>query len=226
MLTMVCIKKRENRGAGRAEMSVRTRRAAKGAIVSEKYLSKKKSLLFTGEAGSNKSRTLNRIYKNHNHLYPNRPALMISAFSPIAAWVDHKGFNKWLIANRPEATTQWAKLDALPEYVAETKAVVYIDDAHKLSGRKMHTARRLLDAASKWNITTASINRMPPTLRLIADTSRVEMVKLSTHASYDATKALIFLALIGLAITGAWEAAIVVGLMTQLASGRNAGKQD
>ena len=226
MLTMIRLRKRENRGAGRGELSIRKRRSAKSPILEEMHLSKKKPVVITGEAGSNKSRTLQRLYKNHDALHAKRPALCLSAFDPIAAWIDDTNFQKWLSEHRPDASNQWSKLNALPEWIAETKAVVYFDDAHKLAGRKMHMGRRILDASSQFYLTAATVGRMPPTLRLICDSDRIQMVKLSTNASYDATKALIFCLLIVMGAAGAWEAAIVIGIFTQLASGRNALKSD
>ena len=232
MLTMLRIRKRKSRsasasGAPLAELAVRTRRYTKGPIISEKYLSKKKPILIAGESGSNKTKTLARLFNSHEDLHGKKPAMRISAFDPITMWSDHPEFNDWLNTKYTDQKfPQWKKLELLPEWVLSKKVVMYFDDMHKLTGRKMHLVRRLLDASFQWYGTSSRINRIPPTLRIAIDTDRVQLIRLSTKNSYDATKALVFIMLVLMAAAGAWEAAIVLGIFSQLASGRNAARQD
>jgi len=232
MITMLRIRRRESRskaknGAALGELSLRKRRFPKGHIVSEKYLSKRKPILFTGDSGSGKTKALNRLYNAHKDLHGTRTSVRIAAYDPITAWTDQPKLDKWLAEKYPEdSKTQWRRLEKMVEWIAEEKAIIYIDDMHKLTGRKMHIARRFIDASKLWYGTTGRIERISPTIRVIIDTDKIEIVKFNTKASYDATKPLTFLILLSMAVAGAWEAAIVIGLLTQLSTGRNAIRQD
>lgn len=96
-----------------------------GQVVSEKYISRKQPVLITGA---------------HD------------AVRPLSAWSDSACVEKWWTrkARQDDTLKPWSKLkawerqDKLPEYLADNKAMLFIDNADKLSGRKQQIAKECL----------------------------------------------------------------------------------
>ena len=71
---------------------------------------------------------------------------------PLSSWVEVKGIAKWHQDKevQSEDYTPWGKLnlqlkaDLLADYLLDTQALLFIDDAHKLTGRKAQIARKCL----------------------------------------------------------------------------------
>lgn len=98
---------------------------------------------------------------------------------PLSAWVDTPALASWWdhqqqheAAQDPTRTRKpWKQLkqhdraEVLPLYCADTKALLFIDDAHKLTGRKLQLARECLLASRLFVISASEEQRIPPNLR-------------------------------------------------------------
>jgi len=209
----------------------------------EQALRKKRCQLITGGHDSGKTRWLNRLYDHHQGIWGAKDKtepVFISALMPLAGWIDFDGIVRW--HNKSEEAqakqdeshilrlwcnlNQQQKLALLPEYVAATKAVVYIDDAHKLTGRKAQIARQCVLSARLWLISALQENRLPPSLRTVVERREPQRTKLLTDVSYDATGLLMWLMVFAAFAVGWWEASLVLGGLKMLGSGRRASRQD
>ena len=54
-----------------------------------------------------------------------------------------------------------------PPPLVDTKAVLFIDDAHKLAGRKLQIARQCVLASRVFVIAASEEQRLPPNLRIV-----------------------------------------------------------
>lgn len=170
--------------------------------------------------------------------------LQIGALRPLASWAESPAVAAWWdervsakvgagetaqdpVKLRPWSKLRpWERLDALPDYLAGTGAVLFVDDAHKLTGRKLEIARKCVLAARLWVIACSAENRLPPNLRGPILRRDPQIVRLDSDAAYDATNLLMWVVAVALIAAGAWEAGLVVAGLKALASGRRAARQD
>lgn len=213
----------------------------------EQAFCKKKCHLISGGHDSGKTRWLNRLYDHHFEIWgAKRQAapVYLSALQPLAGWLDNDAFELWYNAQALKAIRKsepqairvapkvWANLNQqrrlalLPEYVQAQKAIVFVDDAHRLTGRKAQLARECVMAAPIWIITTLQENRLPPSLRSVVERREPQRTQLSTEVSYDATSILTWLIVILALMAGWWEVSLVLGGLKMLASGRRSARQD
>nr|VFJ68108.1 MAG: hypothetical protein BECKDK2373B_GA0170837_12068 [Candidatus Kentron sp. DK] len=207
-----------------------------GKVLEEKTISLKRPIFVFGAHGSGKTHWLTRLYEHSALIWGSKikaEALYLSALTPISAWVDGGPVGAWWDQADPNGNgARWSKLkafekvNALPRYVAETGAVVFLDDAHKLSGRKLDVAKRCLMPAKVWVVSANQENRIPPNLRVVLSGSNPQIYKLSSDVAYDMTSILMWGLIALLVAGGMWELALVVGGAKALASGRRAAKQD
>jgi len=99
---------------------------------------------------------------------------------------------------------------------------VFIDDAHKLSGRKLQLARECLLASRLFVISASEEQRIPPNLRNVILRREPQIFRLDSDVSYDATKILMWSIIALCIMAGAWEAALVLGGL----HGRRAARAD
>ena len=176
----------------------------------ERYLSKRKSYVITGDADSGKTRILKRLHDNADHLFKGRNVMLFHGIDPIAAWLDFA----------PSGNNQRDKLDALVDAIAENKVIVFFDDLHKLAGRKLQVAKQILNAAAHYWITTITTNRIPPTLRKFADNGKTELIELDSEIAFDGTIGIVIILVIAGVMAGHPELAIMAGIGGLLANGR------
>ena len=108
----------------------------------------------------------------------------------------------------------------------DTKAVLFIDDAHKLAGRKLQIARQCVLASRVFVIAASEEQRIPPNLRTIIMRRKPQVFRLDTEAAYDATHILMWIILASCLVIGWWEAALVIGGLKALGTGRRAARAD
>ena len=104
--------------------------------------------------------------------------------------------------------------------------MLFLDDCHKLTGRKLQIARECALAARVWVASASSENRIPPNLRSVMMRRDPQVIRLGTDVAYDATNVMTWILALVLLAAGAWEASIVVAGLKALSSGRQAARQD
>lgn len=210
-----------------------------GDVISEQNISIKKPVLVTGAHDSGKTRWVTRLHEHASEIWGSKikaDPLFLDTLSPLAAWCDTPAVGAWWDDEQKKLPLDdrlpWKKLkqhersEALPAYCEATKAVVFIDDAHKLSGRKLQIARKCIIASRLWVIAASEENRIPPNLRTILLRRNPQIFRLDTEAAYDATHILMWFITISLLAIGWWEAALIVGGMQALGTGRRAARAD
>jgi hypothetical protein len=208
-----------------------------GTVASEEPISVKRDIMVTGAHDSGKTRWLMRLYEQSNRIWTKSksPAIWLGALRPLGSWSDHQQIIDWwgtkVIAD-PATNAPWAKVPAwrrqelIPDYLKETGAILFVDDAHKLSGRKLQVARMCALNAKICVISATEEQRIAPNLRSALLKRNPQIFRLDSEVAYDATKPLVWLiALVALG-AGWWEISLVLSGMQALASGRRSSKQD
>ena len=210
-----------------------------GKVTSEQNISVKKPVLVTGAHDSGKTRWVTRLHEHAREIWGSKikaDPLFLDTLSPLSAWCDNKGVSEWWNEQQNKLDLDerqpWKKLkqheqcEALHQYCEDTGAVVFIDDAHKLAGRKLQLARKCIIAARIWVIAASEEQRLPPNLRTVVMRSKPQIFRLDTEAAYDATHILMWMVLISCLAIGWWEAALVIGGLKAFGTGRRAARAD
>ena len=214
-----------------------------GNTISEEPISTKRSILVTGAHDSGKTKWVERLYEHAREIWGTKSKtapLYLNTLSPLAAWCDEPDLEKWWeglrvteeAADPATARVPWKALkqhdraEALPDYCKDTKAVLFIDDAHKLAGRKLQIARKCVLASRLFVIAASEEQRMPPNLRTVVMKRDPQIFRLDTDVSYDATNLFMWAVLIACLAAGWFEAAMVLGGLKMLGSGRRAARAD
>lgn len=209
----------------------------------ERALKKSECQLICGAADSGKSRWLIRLHDNWQGVWGAKckhPPVFLCATAPVSSWTDNDHVADWhdkadgkAMEKDPDHRARpWAKLnqqqraDRLSDYLQATKSVVFIDDAHRLSGRKLQVARRCMCSARLWIVSASRENRLPPNLRTLADQRDPQRTVLATDASYDATGLLVWFLILAAVAIGWWEAALIFGGLKMLGTGRTASRAE
>lgn len=194
-------------------------------------LSRRRCILITGAHDSGKSRCLHRLWEAAPQVW-RKPAILLSALEPLQAWVDNPDLAEWWDSVQPAPKQTWEQLKQhqrlkhMPRYFEETEAILMIDDAHKLNGRKLSVINLCVSKAGIWIITASDEERISPTLRAAVQRRNPQTVRFDSEASYDATAiALWIIAAVAVGL-GAWQIAAVIAGLKVLAHGRRAARQD
>ena len=212
------------------------RRFAPDSARTSKAMSKKKCQLITGAHDCGKSRWLSRLQDAHFELFGAKAGepIVLSALQPLSTWTDAKHVQQWHdnLIKEGDGVTEWKKLnqhqraERISDYLADTKAVLYIDDAHKLTGRKCQIARQCMLNTKIWIMATSDENRLPPNIRTIVERREPQRTRLESQASYDSTVVFMWVLAAILAMAGAWEVAAVIASLNVLGSGRRSARAD
>lgn len=211
------------------------RRFAPSSDRKEASLRRKECQLISGAHDSGKSRWLSRLKDNRHQIWGKKACpVVIEGLMPLSSWIEVKGIDKWHAEKSKDdkAATPWSKLnlqlkaDLLAEYLLDTQTLLFIDDAHKLTGRKAQIARKCLLSAKIWLMTTSEEGRLPPSIRPIVERRNPQRINLESDVSYDTTKALIWFMVAMCVVAGAWEAGAVIGGLQMLGTGRRSTRAD
>ena len=214
-----------------------------GKVINEKTISVKRSILITGAHDSGKSRWINRLYENAMQIWGTKikaEPVILGALLPLAAWSDSSAVKNWWESEREKEEKnngdrvripwtklkQWERAEALPTYIQETAAVLFIDDAHKLSGRKLQVARLCAISAKITVVSASEEQRIPPNLRGVLMRKEPQIFRLNSEVAYDATNIVMWFLIAACVLAGAWEAALVLGGLKALGTGRRAARPD
>jgi hypothetical protein len=104
--------------------------------------------------------------------------------------------------------------------------VLFIDDAHKLAGRKLQIARKCVISSRLFVMAASEEQRLPPNLRNVVLRRDPQIFRLNSEVAYDTTNLFMWAFLVACLAAGWWEAALVLGGLKALGSGRRATRAD
>ena len=214
-----------------------------GNTLSEEAISTKRPILVTGAHDSGKSKWVERLHEHAGEIWGTKSKtapLYLDTLRPLVAWSDEPDLEKWWEGKRLEeektdlnnarapwkALKQHTRAEALPDYCKDTGAVLFIDDAHKLAGRKLQIARKCVLASRLFVIAASEEQRLPPNLRTVVMRRDPQIFRLNSEVSYDATNLFMWAVLVACLAAGWFEAAMVLGGLKMLGSGRRAARAD
>jgi hypothetical protein len=165
-------------GSRYAKPIVVTKTAKYGELISEKAISVRNPVLITGEPDSGKTRWIKRLHEHAMEIWGTKSRsepLLLEARSPLSSWGNTPAVRAWWTQQQQNLPADqrkpWSALKqeqrsaALPAYCAETGAVLFIDDAHKLlGGHKLKLADQCLQSARLWVVAAYKEQRLPPEL--------------------------------------------------------------
>lgn len=243
-MKFLCFQRQKYRGGRYTTPVVKEMARPYARVTSVTVISRARPVLVTGAHDSGKSRWLRRLYREAPHVWGKKskaPALWLEALRPLASWAEQEHVAAWwdararrLAADGHDGpqTRAWSKLrawervDALPDYLADTGAVLFLDDAHRLTGRKAQVARECVLAARVWVAAASEEQRIPPSLRAVMLRQDPQLFRLDSEVAYDATNVFIWCLVLVLLGAGAWEAAAALAGIKAFAHSRRASRQD
>lgn len=214
-------------GTTRRVPIVRERGRKFGPILSERALSIKQDVLITGANSSGKTRWLAKLDDKAPEVWPDKEKIFIRAMEPLQRWYEDPRVAAFMVTKGKawDKLKTYERIDALVEWVKSTRAVVLLDDAHKLAGRKLDIAIQLCREAGRLIVGAWAENNISMSLRMLIDKRDPQRVPLSTEAAYDVTAMAMWLVILAAMGAGWWQLAAVVGGMKVLAGGRRAARQ-
>lgn len=229
---MLILKKRsrENRKVSGRLPVHRVRDRKYGPVIHERTLRRTQDIAIFGPHAAGKSRWLAKLAGGVAEVWPGRQTAIVRAVAPLADWTEQPDVQAWNDAREDKRAT-WAKLrqservELLVTWCAEVRAVILVDDMHKMTGRKADVIGRLIAGAHVVVYTASEEARLPMSLRLMLARRSPQVVALSSSAAYDYTGALTWILCILTAAMGAWPIAAAIGGMKVLGRGSRAAKQ-
>jgi hypothetical protein len=104
--------------------------------------------------------------------------------------------------------------------------VLFIDDAHRLQGRKLQIARECALTARLWVVSASEEGRLGPSLRNVLMRRDPQLIRLDSEVAYDATAVVLWLLIAVCVGMGAWELAAALGGLKLLSHGRRDARQE
>lgn len=213
-------------GEARRVPIVRDRFRKFGQITNEDVLSIKKDILITGPNASGKTRWLRKLYENGQAIW-RIDRFLIRSVDPLASWVEDKRIQEHVEMHCGNwmKTKGHERVEEMIDWVKTRRVVLLVDDAHKLTGRKLDIVIRLAREAAVLCVSASSEQNIPITLRMLIDSRAPQKVLLQSDAAYDMTGLVLWLFILAAISVGWWQLAAVVGGAKVLAGGRRAAKQ-
>lgn len=204
-----------NNKTGRtAEIYYREKPKTGAKCTTETYIKKTKSVLITGEAASGKSRNLMKVWNKRKDVWTRKPSVLINANTPLSEWIDT---NKEYL-NIAKGEKQYQTLKKLQQFCQKQRTIVFIENCHKLTGRKLDIARAMAFKNVVY-ATTLSENRIPATIRQ-SITANCMRIRLGTKVAFDGTQALIIMVALAAFAFGMPEVGMLAGLLAMMKSGK------
>lgn len=228
MMLLLRPHKTQANGQKRRVPVVRERERRFGKVVEERVLSVTRDILISGPHASGKSRWLDKLHQQAVEVWGSKKELLyLRSIEPLQRWYE----DPRVVAHATGRGLNWQKLksyeraDELIRWVTDQKVLVMMDDAHKLTGRKLDVATRVAGAARQVIVSAFDEQQIPISLRLLLVQRRPQRVLLESKAAYDATSVTLWLTILIAMLAGWWQLAAVMGGMKVLAGGRRAAKQ-
>ena len=157
-------------------------------------------------------------------------AVFICGSAPMSKWLDHDGIAAWWDKENPAQPyakiPAWKRCELLPKYLRATRAVLFVDDAHKLTGRKLVIAKECIDRAFRVVMACSDENRLSPSIRRPFLDTKPQEIRLTSEVAYDATHVLVWFFVALAMFAGSPELAALIGVFELMKGGRRASKQD
>lgn len=185
----------------------------------EKYISKKKSFIIEGMHAAGKTREIEKINRQARSVWPNKTIIYLRATDSLADW-----FAK-MLTKEDEAALLAANPDEAEELAANIKrqhvrvatlvnkaagAVLLVDDLDKLAGKKKEIVKDLIRVSAVVGGTVSDYRELDNTIERQLKHKGVEVLKMSSEASYDATYILFAFFVLALFATQQYELAMLV----------------
>lgn len=157
-------------------------------------------------------------------------AVYICGSAPLSKWMDNEAIGVWWDTANPgepyKKIPMWKRCEIIAQYLHATRAVLFVDDAHKLTGRKLIIAKQCIDRAFRVVIACSDENRLSPSIRKLFLETKPQIIRLNTDVAYDATHIIMWMFVMLLFVAGVPEGAVVLAFLEIMKGGRRASKQD
>jgi uncharacterized protein YgfB (UPF0149 family) len=185
----------------------------------KKYISKKSSFVIEGLHASGKTRELLKIHEKKYDIWSEKENfILIKASDSLSDWLnknidkktketfinEHKE-NIEIIENIRKQHIKIAQLIFKAE-----NGIVLIDDIDKLSGKKKEIVKDLIKVSKITIATATEYKDIDKTIEKLLKSKNIELIQLTTDASYDATFVLFAIFVVMLFAAGQHELAILV----------------
>lgn len=226
-----------------------------GKVTKQQTLSTKRPIMITGGHDSGKTYWLSRLYKKSDLIWSKYTsgAVYLDPLRPLMAWQEIPAMIHWYskqVSSMQDFSesqpTEWARIrfdqrgkllpwsslkayerqEMISEYLSDQKAMLFIDNAQKLTGRKQQIVKDCLIACDLYAIAVSDEERLPASVRHMILKRQPQTFRLGTETAYDATTILVYFVSV-LAITaGAWEIGLVLGGLTAVSKSKRSSRQD
>lgn len=148
---------------------VRTKTRKYGAVLDEHWMPTQRDWMILGANAAGKTRWLQRLHRHADRIWRDKPTLLLRAVDPIGAWSADPRIQAHMESTTKQPwskTKAWEKTDWLIRWVGDTHAVLLLDDAHQLAGRKLDVVQQLALVAGRIVTGASQESRIPINLRL------------------------------------------------------------
>ena len=213
------------------------RKFAKTAF--ETAISRKRPLIITGASHSGRTSNLQKFFEHALDIWGGQPRvtakLWLGGMDPISAWQEQENVMDWHDQTQTKGESSlplWKALKAhqrdqqLVKFCQKHRTAVFIDDAHKLSGRKANLAKQCVMVAKVVVLATTEENRLPPALRVEVLRQNPQIFNLNSEAAFDLTPVVIWGTAGACFLLGAWEVGVALISFRWLSRGRRAAREE
>lgn len=158
------------------------------------------------------------------------PPVFIQAQKPVSEWVAFPEIKDWygvyVERNNLEAALPWSRLsvsakqDLLPEYLGESKAILFVDDADKLTGQKKETIKLCFRRAFRSVVAVKNENKLDPTIYHELFRTDPQILNLDSDVAYDATGLFIIFLMLLCVASGAYGLAAGIFVLRYFTAGK------
>lgn len=207
---------------------VRDRARKFGPVLQDQVISIRRDVLITGPNSSGKTRWLARLEEKGGQVWTKKERIYLRALEPLGRWYE----DPRVVDLAQSKGLAWSKLksyervEALLDWFVEHKPVLLLDDAHRLTGRKLDIAINLCREASIVVVASFEEQATPMSLRMLLEKRNPQRITLKSEAAYDVTSVALWLVILTSLGAGWWQLAAAVGGMKVLGGGRRASKQN
>ena len=186
-----------------------------------KYVAKSKNILILGSVGSGKTKEINRLFENKEIVWTKyKKFVWLDCNISLSDWIqlveqNTKKSNLDLenIEDLEELEIKglYGKTKTLIEYA--TNSIIFVDDIHKATGRKLEVLKDILRVCKKWIVSASSKHHINKTLlknMKVQNKDTFFKTELTTTQAIDGTNILFVIFILSLLITGNVELALLV----------------